>query len=84
MAQRRDSNAAPAELARFDPADWPGDTLHDRLLVWESACFAWLADHPDGLPFGYLGCRSDVRFAVVNYPRGLGEDFWGRRGIYAV
>lgn len=44
MARWHDARpAVPGELARFDPADWPGD---DPVRAWSRAAIRWLAGHP--------------------------------------
>lgn len=47
----------PAELARFDPADWPTDGVSG----WSHAALRWLAEHRGrSLPFGEYGDVVDV------------------------
>ncbi len=49
----RPVSAVPAQLATFDPADWPGATVGDRLQAWIQARRAWAVKY-GGWPRGAL------------------------------
>ncbi len=66
---REEENPVPLELARFDPADWPGPDAPGR---WGAAARAWLEANPGReLPLAADGL--EVRARVVALRRELAE-----------
>ncbi len=65
MRRRTRDDGIPSHLARFAPADWPGDAVEDAFALWRAAREA----HSDsyGWPGGALdrlAAESDVRAVV--------------------
>lgn len=61
-ARPRDARAGvPAALWTFTEADWPGDTLADRLEFWVAERMAWSL--ANGWPGGGLGCLRGITAA---------------------
>lgn len=72
MAWRRrpDSSGVPEELCRFVASEWPGAGCpHEALQAWRDGCMAWVAVHPDSLPFGEFGGWLDVMREAIRYNR---------------
>ena len=59
----------PEELCRFVTSEWAGGCVHEQLAAWRAACLAWVADHPDSLPFGEYGGWLDVLREAERYGR---------------
>jgi hypothetical protein len=64
---RSERLAVPERLCRFVRSEWPAATWDDAARLWKDACFAWLAEHPDSLPFGEHGGELDVLRAMILY-----------------
>ncbi len=69
--RRRPGHGTPERLARFVASEWPGACPHEALDAWRAACLAWVADHPDSLPFGQYGGWLDVLREARRYRRAM-------------
>jgi len=68
--RRPDRSGIPEELCRFVASEWPGAKCpHEALRMWQDECMAWVAVHPDSLPFGEFGGWLDVMREAIRYDR---------------
>jgi hypothetical protein len=67
--RKRPGSPVPERLARFIPGEWPGGCPHEALQAWRDGCMAWVAVHPDSLPFGEFGGWLDVMREAIRYNR---------------
>ncbi len=53
------SGGPPLALRVFTAEDWPGDTVRDRLALWQAARVAWMDEY--GWPGGALALLLEHR-----------------------